>query len=55
MAIHHDKMAYGRLQSMKEELSEEKIAEMLRELNETDEALADQKQKKAGKKNVSKD
>lgn len=32
MAIHHDKMAYGKLAKTSEELSEEKIAEMLKQL-----------------------
>ena len=36
MTIHHDKMAYGRLARTSEELSEEKLAEMLKKLNETD-------------------
>lgn len=34
MAIHHDKMAYGRLARTSEELSEEQLAEMLKRLNE---------------------
>lgn len=33
MTIHHDKMSYGRLASSREELSEEKIAEMLGRLS----------------------
>lgn len=33
MAIHHDKMAYGKLAKTSEELSEEKLAEMLKRLN----------------------
>lgn len=33
MAIHHDKMAYGRLARTSEELSEEQLAEMLKKLN----------------------
>lgn len=33
MVIHHDKMAYGRLASSREDLSEEKLAEMLKRLN----------------------
>lgn len=36
MAIHHDKMAYGRLAKTSEELSEEKLAEMLKKLNSED-------------------
>lgn len=33
MTIHHDKMAYGKLAKTSEELSEEKLAEMLKRLN----------------------
>lgn len=36
MAIHHDKMAYGKLAKTSEELSEEKLAEMLKKLNSED-------------------
>lgn len=36
MAIHHDKMAYGKLAKTGEELSEEKLAEMLKKLNSED-------------------
>lgn len=32
MTIHHDKMAYGKLASSSEELSEEKIAQVLANL-----------------------
>lgn len=44
MTIHHDKMAYGKLIATSEELSEEKIAEMLKKLNseENDEATRQQ-------------
>lgn len=34
MTIHHDKMAYGKLAKTSEELSEEKLLEMLKKLNE---------------------
>ncbi len=34
MTIHHDKLAYGKLASSREELSEERLAAMLKELNE---------------------
>ncbi len=34
MTIHHDKLAYGRLARTSEELSEEKIQEMLKLLAE---------------------
>lgn len=37
MAIHHDKMAYGKLAKTSEELSEEKLAEMLKKLNSENE------------------
>lgn len=38
MTIHHDKLAYGKLASSMEETSEERIAQMLKELadNEQD-------------------
>lgn len=36
MAIHHDKMAYGKLSPSAEELSEEKIVDMLALLNAED-------------------
>ena len=34
MTIHHDKLAYGKLASGMEELSERQLAEMLKLLNE---------------------
>ena len=34
MTIHHDKLAYGKLQSNMEELSEDKLNEMLKQLSE---------------------
>ena len=37
MTIHHDKLAYGKLAKTSEELSEEKIAEMLKKLEEEEE------------------
>lgn len=37
MTIHHDKLAYGKLAKTSEELSEEKIAEMLKKLKEEEE------------------
>jgi len=36
MTIHHDKLAYGKLASQREEISEEKLAEMLKALKEED-------------------
>lgn len=38
MTIHHDKLAYGKLAKTSEELSEEKIAEMLKKLEEEEES-----------------
>lgn len=37
MTIHHDKMAYGKLAKLQEELSEEKLAQMIKEMNGGDE------------------
>ncbi len=37
MTIHHDKLAYGKLESSSEEISEEKIAEMLKQLQDEEE------------------
>ena len=37
MTIHHDKLAYGKLASSMEELSEEEILKMLEELEEEEE------------------
>lgn len=37
MTIHHDKLAYGKLASTREDLSEEKLAQMLKALSEEDE------------------
>lgn len=36
MTIHHDKLAYGKLASQSEDISEEKLAEMLKALKEED-------------------
>ena len=33
MVIHHDKLAYGKLEGLGEELSEEKLLEMLAQIN----------------------
>ncbi len=38
MTIHHDKMAYGKLAPSSEELTDEKIAEMLAKLSEDGES-----------------
>lgn len=37
MTIHHDKLAYGKLEASSKELSEEEIAEMLKNLREEEE------------------
>ena len=37
MTIHHDKLAYGKLASQSEELSEQDILAMLEQLNEQEE------------------
>lgn len=42
MTVHHDKMAYGRLAKSCEDLSEERIAVMLKELNEGHDAESDE-------------
>lgn len=42
MTIHHDKMAYGKLAKTSEELSEEKLAEMLKKLNSEEEESAEE-------------
>ena len=34
MTIHHDKLAYGKLASMQEEMSEDKLLKMLKALSE---------------------
>lgn len=46
MTIHHDKMAYGKLASAREEISEERLLEMLGELAETQESDKQEKEKK---------
>lgn len=37
MTIHHDKTAYGKLASSREEVSEERLSEMLKKLAEEEE------------------
>ncbi len=54
MTIHHDKLAYGKLASSSEELSEDKIAEMLARLaqkddEETEKESENSAEKKQGK------
>ena len=36
MTIHHDKMAYGRLKSLSDEMSADEIAKLVEELNDED-------------------
>lgn len=50
MTIHHDKLAYGKLASSREDLSEERIAEMLKKLNEEEEENKDKDSDKDKKK-----
>lgn len=41
MTIHHDKLAYGKLASTREELTEEELLAMLKELEEEEDDGAD--------------
>ena len=43
MTIHHDKLAYGKVASPTEDLSEEQISEMLKALSEEEEAKEEEK------------
>lgn len=47
MTIHHDKLAYGKLASMQEEMSEEKLLKMLETLSEEGEDSEEQDNKNA--------
>ena len=50
MTIHHDKLAYGKLAASREDLSDERIFEMLGELEEyADETEGDDVAEKKGK------
>ena len=49
MAIHHDKMAYGKLKPMKEELSEDALLDLVRLLNEEEDEI-EEKGKACAKK-----
>lgn len=52
MTIHHDKLAYGKLAASREDLSDERIFEMLGELEEyADETEGDAVAEKKGKEN----
>lgn len=50
MTIHHDKLAYGKLQKTSEELSEEQILKMLAELKDGDKEEPQNKDKEGGRK-----
>lgn len=43
MTIHHDKLAYGKLASSREELSEERLTAMLKEFNKEKDKEEDEK------------
>ena len=45
MTIHHDKLAYGKLSSLQEELSEDKLIEMAKALSGKDRADENEKEK----------
>ena len=47
MTIHHDKLAYGKLASMQEEMSEEKLLKILETLSEEGEDSEEKKDKTA--------
>ncbi len=49
MTIHHDKLAYGKLKPNMEELSEDKLFEMLSLLNEGEEEEQEPSDKDAAK------
>ncbi|MDE6613217.1 MAG: hypothetical protein K2K28_01525 [Clostridia bacterium] len=49
MTIHHDKLAYGKLASAVEELSEDKIAQMMKELSEGEREDGDREEPRANK------
>ena len=51
MTIHHDKLAYGKLASMKEEMSEDELLKMLKTLSEEDEKESGKCDKTAPSKN----
>lgn len=54
MTIHHDKLAYGKLASSQEAVSEDRLAEMLKKLNGTkpdeDEITEEEEQEENSKK-----
>ena len=50
MTIHHDKMAYGRLAPLREDFSEERLAEMAKLLSESAEIPAEEKAEAEGRR-----
>ncbi len=54
MTIHHDKLAYGKLASAMEEMSEDKLAEMLKQLSEEEDEIPEEKDAKAQPKLIKK-
>ncbi len=44
MTIHHDKLAYGKLKSLQEDMSEDDILALLEELNAKDEQDEDEEE-----------
>lgn len=47
MTIHHDKLAYGKLASMQEDISEDKLLKMLKTLSEEGEKEGEEEEKTA--------
>ena len=47
MTIHHDKLAYGKLASMQEDMSEDKLLKMLQNLSEEGEEEVEKDNKTA--------
>ena len=54
MAIHHDKLAYGKLASNMEEMSEEEILKMLENLEEEENGEEEKKEGDTPKKIITK-
>ncbi len=50
MTIHHDKLAYGKLDNLKESLSEEKLADMAKKLSSSEEEAKTDKKESDGQK-----
>lgn len=47
MTIHHDKLAYGKLASMQEDMSEDKLLKMLKTLSEESDKEGEKEDKTA--------